>query len=540
MMYRNLTLLSLAALSLCACKPTPRTAHTSRRPQPPAEQPAQQPAEQPATPTQQAGEQPAATAQQAATAPTATQQEKISADAPLLIITVTRQGFNRLTPWEKQDSSTRRLSGTYLGNGMVLTYGKALQNATYAELSLPDGTRTVPARIVSYDPDLALALLTTAHEQDAAIFDTRHACRPGEPLLRSQTAELWCTLNGSEPLRVPLLAQVGTVGDNLPRLSLQANMAVPDVYAYGAPVMKDGKLVGLSAGYESTGRKLSIINSELLQRFLQRPANAPTGTPSLGIEVATLEDPVFRRYLKLQEGQTGIYISKVIPVSAAATADLREGDVITAIEGMKVDNLGRCDLPIYGPTHISVASRYLRPLGDTLQLTVSRAGELKDITVPLNTDAKDKALLATEQPDKAPRYAVWGGLVFQPLTDTYIQTLKSQAHGNLPVEFLELDSRSTALREQGIRELTALTLVIPTPTTLGYDNLGFCVVEKVNGKTPRDFTEFVQLLDEPTPTGLVEFTLNKPPYRIYMEHGSAAAVNDNLRRNAIPHLRRVE
>ncbi|MBQ5840746.1 MAG: hypothetical protein IIW40_02190, partial [Clostridia bacterium] len=63
---------------------------------------------------------------------------------------------------------------------------------------------------------------------------------------------------------------------------------------------------------------------------------------------------------------------------------------------------------------------------------------------------------------------------------------------------------------------------------------------KVNGKTPRDFKEFVQLLDEPTPTGLVEFTLNKPPYRIYMEHGSAAAVNDNLRRNAIPHLRRVE
>ncbi len=536
MIYRNLTILSLAAFSLCACKPTPRTAQTTKHTQPPTNQPAQQPTtEQPQAtlpPTDSRTQQPAPTE--------AKQSAEESAEAALLIINITRQGHNRLTPWEKQEASTRRVAGTYMGGGMVLTYGKALQNATYAELSLPDGTRTVPARIVSYDPELSLALLTTAHEQDAAIFDTRRACQLSAPLLRGHTAELWCALNGSEPLRVPLLAQVGAVSDNLPRLTLQANMAVPELYAYGAPVVKEGKMVGLSAGYEITGRKLSMINAELLQRFLSRPAGAPAGVPSLGIELATLEDPVFRRYLKLQEGQTGVYIAKVNPVGAAACADLREGDVITAIEGMKVDNLGRCNLPIYGPTHISVAARYLRPLGASLQLSISRAGEQKDIIVQLNTDAKDKALLATEKPDKAPRYVVWGGLVFQPLTDTYMQTIKAQAHGTLPVEFLELEERSAALREQGIRELTALTIIIPTPATLGYDNLRFCVIEQVNGKTPRDFTEFVQLLDEPTPSGLVEFTLNKPPYHIYMEHSAAAAVNDNLRRSSIPHLRRTE
>lgn len=519
-MYRYLTILSLAALSLCACKPTPRTAYdTRRKPADTQQQPLQNtvPPEEAPTP-----------------------EVKQSTEEALLIINVTRQGYNRLTPWEKQPTATRRLAGTYLGNGMVLTYGKALQNATYTELSLPDGTRTAPARIVSYDDDLSLALLTIANEQDASIFDTRKACALGEPMLRNQTAELWCALNGSEPLSVPLLAQVGTVGDNLPRLSLQANMAVPELYAYGAPVIKDGKLVGMSAGYESTGRKLAVINAELLRRFLERPAGAATGTPTLGIELATLEDPVFRRYLKLQEGQTGVYISKVNPVGAAATAGLHEGDVITAIEGITVDNLGRCNIPIYGHTAIGVAARYLRPVGDTLQLTISRSGEQLDVTVPLNTDAKDKALLATERPDKAPRYAVWGGLVFQPLTDTYKQALSAQARGTLPVEFLEPEERSETLREQGIRELTALTLVIPTPATLGYDSLGFCVVEKVNGKTPHDFSEFVRLLDEPTADGLIEFTTNKPPYKIYMDSNTAAAVNDNLRRGAIPNLRRLD
>lgn len=533
MMYKHLTILSLAALGLCACKPTPRITQqnkaqqqdtTEQQPAAPDAQP-EQPAENTAPPVQKT-ESPLTTEQQAENA--------------LLIVNVTRQPYNRLTPWEKQPATQRRLAGTYLGNGLVLTYGKALQNATYIELSLPDGTRSVPARVISCDDDLALALLTVAHEQDAAIFDNRLPCNMGDALQRGQEAELWCTLNGSESLRVPLLAQVGGVGDNMPRLILQANMAVPELYAVGAPVMKDGKLVGMSAGYESTGRKLSIINTELLQRFLSRPAGAPTGTPTLGIELATLEDPVFRRYLKLQDGQTGVYISKVTPVSAAATADLREGDVITAIEGMKIDNLGRCNLPLYGPTHIAVASRYLRPVGDTLQLTISRGGDSKEISVPLNTDARDKALLATEKPDTPPRYAVWGGLVFQPLTGTYMQALKAQARGSLPVQFLEIDERSCELRRQGVRELTALTLVIPTPATLGYENVNFCVVEKVNGKTPRDFSEFIQLLDEPTTTGIVELTVNKPPYNIYMDSTTAAAVNDSLRRSAIPNLRRTE
>ena len=539
MMYKYLTILSLAALGLCACKPTPRIAHKNKTQQ---QQQQQAPTEQqPAVPTPQPTGEPKATedptpTQQPESTPAAQQQ----VENALLIVNVTRQPYNRLTPWEKQPASQRRLAGTYLGNGLVLTYGKALQNATYIELSLPDGTHSVPARIISCDDDLSLALITVAHEQDATIFDNRLPCNMGEAMQRGQEAELWCTLNGSESLQVPLQAQVGGVGDNMPRLVLQANVAVPELYAFGAPVMKDDKLVGLSAGYDSTGRKLSIINTELLHRFLSRPAGAPTGTPVLGIELATLEDPVFRSYLKLQDGQTGAYISKVTPDSAAGTADLREGDVITAIEGIKIDNLGRCNLPLYGATHLSVACRYLRPLGDTLQLTISRGGESKEVSVPLNTDASDNALLATEKPDTPPRYAVWGGLVFQPLTASYMQALKTQARGSLPVQFLEIDNRSSELRQQGIRELTALTLVIPTPATLGYENVNFCVVEKINGKTPKDFAEFIQLLDEPTENGIVEITVNKPPYNIYMDSTTVAAVNDSLRRSAIPNLRRTE
>lgn len=529
-MYKTILALSLAGTLLCACKPTQRTAIA--RPQ---QQQQQQAPEQPEQSTEPQS-QPTPAEQSAPEQPTPAENP----EQVLLVVNLTRQGYNLLTPWEKQPPSQRRVVGTYLGNGLVLTHSTALLNATYAELSLPDSTRTVPARVLRYDNDLGLGLLSVVHEADAAIFDSRTAYPLGSPLSRGDKAELWCTLNGTEPLRIPLQAQVGAEDAGMPRLSMQAEHAVPDTFAYGAPVMKDGKLVGMSAGYESNGRKLTIINAELLKRFLEQTESSPRGVPTLGLETATLDDPVFRRYLKLPEGSTGIYVSKVTPHSAAASAGICEGDVITAVEGMSVDNLGRCNLPLYGMSSVRVAMRYLKPLGQELNLTISRNGESKDIAVRLNKDARDKALFATEQPDAAPRYLVWGGLVFQPLTDTYRQNLKTQARGSLPVEFLELENRETELRERGYTELTALTLIIPTPTTLGYDALGFCLVEKVNGKEVHNFSEFVQALDEPTEDGSVELTLNKPPYNIYLDREAAEATNDALRRSSVPVLRRVE
>jgi hypothetical protein len=65
-------------------------------------------------------------------------------------------------------------------------------------------------------------------------------------------------------------------------------------------------------------------------------------------------------------------------------------------------------------------------------------------------------------------------------------------------------------------------------------------VEKVNGRIPHNFAEFASLLDEPTPNGIVEITINKAPYTIYLDRATAEAVNDTLRRSAVPNLRRVE
>ncbi|MBQ9095254.1 MAG: PDZ domain-containing protein [Akkermansia sp.] len=562
-MYHRLILLALAGLALTSCEPTERTAVTKREepkkdaaeqspqasPQTTVQTPvntespqqtAEQPTEQPAAQTEPAELVKQQEPQQTPPAadPTPTPAVAADASASLLSVALTVQDYNRMMPWEKQSASTSRLNGVYLGNGKVLTLGSALATANYVEISLPDSSRTVPARVLRYDTDLNLGLLVVDNEEDATIFETRAALELGEPMNRASKAQLWCTLNGTQSASINLQGEIGTTDRGLPRLQMRADQAVPGNYSHGAPVVVDGKLAGLSAGYNSAARQLKVINAELIGRFLNADADAPKGVPVMGVSMAELTDPVFRRYLKLSDDRTGVYVSDVQPMGAAAAAGLKKGDVLTSVEGLKIDNRGRCELPLYGMVDVATAVRYLKPLGQTIQFTYCRDGQEQNAVLALNRDAEEKALIRTETPGVAPRYLVWGGLVFQPLSSNYLDALKAEAKA-LPIEFMRLNDQEDELQKRGFKELTALTIIVPTKATLGYDTCQFAMVEKVNGTEPHTFDEFVTLLKSPTESGMVELSLNKPPYRIYMESSAAEAANDELRRAGILRLQRL-
>ena len=463
----------------------------------------------------------------------------MDASAPLMTVAMTLQDYDRLKPWEKQQATSARMNGVYLGNGRVLTLGRNLATANYVEIGLPNASRTVAARVVRYDADLNLGLLEVMREEDAAIFESRQALELGSPLDLSSTAELWCTLDGVQPARIPLQSEVGVVDNGLPRMQLRAEQAVPGNYSHGAPVVKEGRLVGISAGYNAAGRKLKVINAELIERFLNAGETQQTGVPQMGVTLAELTDPVFRRYLKLDDARTGVYLSAVEPMGAAAAAGLKQGDVLTAIEGMPIDNNGRCRLERYGMIDAATAVRYLKPLGETLSLSYCRDGELFTTEMTLTRDASEKALVRTEPAGVPPRYFVWGGLVFQPLSESYLEAVKSQLKGALPTSLMSLKDQEDSLRERGYRELTVLSMVLATKATLGYDSCGLCMVEKVNGKEPHTFDEFVQLLRTPTENRMVEICINKAPYKLYLDAAAAEAAGPELKRRGIIHLERT-
>ncbi len=558
-MYRFLTAIALSGLAFTACKPTPRNEgeeSPARQEQPAAEQAApqpateqaapEQPAEQPAEqPTPQPAQQPAAEepAPQPAAEEPAPQAEEPAATAEvadfstsLLTVAASSQDYNLLRPWEKRPSGNSQLMGVYLGEGKVLTLGGPVMLATYVEIGLPDNSRSVPAKVLRVDRDLNLALLTVEHDKDLSIFDTRTAVEPGSPLKLGDKAEFWGVVRGLIPLNIAVTAESSDTGSTpMPRLNMRTAQPVPSGSSHGFPIVSDGRLVGMTDGYQQ--QILSCINAEFIARFLAMPDGTHDSCPVIGFNFCELNDPVFRAYLKLADEQGGVYVSSVLPGGAAEAVGIQKGDVVTAIDGLALDSLGRCQHPLYGAIEAGALIRMHRPLGDTLTLSISRDGQMQDISVPLNRDALMKDLLPPHIPGEQPRYVMWGGLLFQPLTSTYLNKLRSAAK-SLPLQLLQIESRREEFREKGVTQLVALTQVIPTPATLSYDNLGYCLVEAVNGKPVHNFDEFIQLLDEPTENGLVAITLNKAPYTIYVDRQAAEASNETIRRTAIPQLRK--
>lgn len=506
---------ALACALLAACKPTPRTATAAKDPT-----------------THQTGE------AEAPQTPEPEAQPPVTPARSLLDISTTRQDYNRLRPWEKANPSSGSFMGVYLGQGRVLTVGRAARAATYMEIALPDQSRRVTARVLKYDEGLELALLTVEHPEDASIFDSMPALEIGSPLSLGQSAELWSLVQGVTPVSTGLVAESADEGARFPQLSMRSEKPLPSGVSVGLPILKEGRIVGLITGVDNRDQSVNCVNAELISRFLDASTPHGDSTPVVGVSFAELDDPIFAKYLKLSPEQGGLYVNEVMPGSAAQAAGIRKGDVLTSIDGLQLDKLGRCKHPLYGLISAQEVIRSLKPLGQQISLGISRDGQQLELPVQLNRDAVDKSLFGVELPGVAPRYIMWGGLLFQPASSTYLQELENRAH-SLPLPILSLKDREQELMAEGRTELVLLTLVIPTPATLSYDTLGFCLVEKVNGKRIHNFAEFAELLDTPTPDGLVELTLNRSPYTIHIDRQTAEAANDLIRRRAIPRLRQM-
>ena len=517
-MIRTLTLLALAGGLAFSCKPTVRTAEQQNQPQQQEQQAAEPAVEQPA--------------QAQAEAPAVADPSNSLVD-----VNSTNQDYNILQPWEKESPGSNSTRGIYLGNNLVLCNGKAADATTYVELALPDGSRTVTAKVVRFDPDLHLALLTLEHEEDADFFADRTPLEVGDPLRIGDTAEFAGLIQGIKPVHAGLTVESADA-PGMPRLNLHAERSLPDGAGTGCPVIKDGKLVAMSLGYRAQNQMLSCINAELISRFLNQKENA--GVPMVGFSLIELKDPVFRKYLKIDDPKAGgLYVNEVEPSGAAAGAGMKEGDVLTAIDGIAIDNTGRCEHPIYGPLSATCLLNSYKPVGETLKLSLLRDGQPVEITLPLNRDAAEKSLVREMQPGERPRYIMWGGLLFQPVTDDFLRAIRERAQDSLPLSLACIEDSEDEYRKEGRTELVVLSLVVPTPATLGYDNARFTLVTKVNGKDVHNFAEFAKMIDEKTPDGLVRISLNKAPYDIYLSSDAVQSSNEVIRMQAIPRLRYV-
>ena len=156
---------------------------------------------------------------------------------------------------------------------------------------------------------------------------------------------------------------------------LQTNAAINQGNSGGALFNMYGQVVGITnmkmMSYFSSieGIGFAIPSSTVKAVVDQLAENGEVrGRPSIGITVGAIPQEAVENY----ELPEGLYISAVAENSDAAAQGIREGDILTAIDGQSVSS-----------TEEVAAIRDTKSVGDSLRFTIWRQGETFDVDVRL-------------------------------------------------------------------------------------------------------------------------------------------------------------
>ena len=262
--------------------------------------------------------------------------------------------------------------------GHILTNNHVVSGATgpgEITVEFVDGT-SVAARIVGRDSSYDLAVLAVdktdvtplewGRSSDVVVGDGVIAV--GAPLGLEATV----TSGIVSALNRPVVA---TGGDDMSFINaIQTDAAINPGNSGGPLLDMSGRVIGINSAIARDPGSTSSSGGSIGVGFAI-PSDQAAKTAQQLIATGKAEHPIIGVKLDTQFTGEGARIADpggVTPGSAADTAGLRDGDVIVRFEGKKVP----------GSNQLVVAIR-AKSVGDTVHLTVERAGAQMDITLTL-------------------------------------------------------------------------------------------------------------------------------------------------------------
>ena len=153
---------------------------------------------------------------------------------------------------------------------------------------------------------------------------------------------------------------------------IQTDAAINSGNSGGPLVSSAGKVIGINTakiaatGVEGMGFAIPI--NEVLPIVEELITNKKVVRPYIGIGGVTVDAQTAKLYNLVE----GVYVQSVDIKSAAEVAGIRQGDVITEVEGKKVTSV----------VQINAIKNKLK-VGDKLKIKLYREGEYKEVTVVL-------------------------------------------------------------------------------------------------------------------------------------------------------------
>lgn len=462
---------------------------------------------------------------------------------PLIKISSTSQDYNIAQPWEKKPTKTKRGLGVLIGENQIITTAEMATNATYIELETIEGKSAMPATTIAVDYEANLALLSVTSESHKEILAQLTPLEVAPSASLNDEVKVYQIKDSGKILETKGVVRgadiVSSFVANNYFLTYEVKASMQSAsYSFTIPVIKNGKLLGILTSYNSDDQLLDITAPEIIQSFLDDAKDGEyTGFPSLGISTSRTDDPHFRKWLKLEDTQGGLFIKQVKRNSTAQKAGIEAGDVLLKIDGNKISRKGYYESKKYGPLYWSHLIRGTKKVGETLSIELIRDGKI--ITKKVELTRQQDGLIPSHMFGKAPRYLIKGGFVFQELSKSYLQGYGEKWKTRAPIDLLDVLNHPEDY-EEGRKRLVILSRTIPTEATLGYERISAAIINKVNGTDIADIPSLVKAFETPGDNGLHTIELDNVLKTLYLDAETANKVDASFLQRGLPSLSRVK
>lgn len=248
-------------------------------------------------------------------------------------------------------------------DGFIVTSAEALRWVDAVSVVTPDGARYV-ASLVGMDISSDIAIIKiNATGLDAAVFGNSNAVQVGDRLVAIGTPYDLSLMGSATSGIVSAINRNIVNGDSVISL-IQSDVTVTDGFAGGPMINKYGQVVGIitrsmGEGYSEFGFAVPMSTAKDIIEKIVKKAASDTDEPvlSLGINAYFIEKRVASAY----GFPEGLVVTKVLENTSTYAAGLRAGDVITAMDGVRLT-----DILVYE----NVKNRH--NIGDKVEVTVYR------------------------------------------------------------------------------------------------------------------------------------------------------------------------
>ncbi len=395
---------------------------------------------------------------------------------------------NYIEPW---NSSIRRSSGSgaIISDNRILTNAHVVANNTFIEVQRYGERKRYLAKVLSVSHQADMALLEV---EDQRFFKGVTPLELGTlPFIEEKIVVYGFPMGGNT-----LSATTGIVSriehhrythSGEAFLAIQVDAAVNPGNS-GGPALSDGKIVGVVMQSLSKSQNIGyLVPVNMVKHFLNDIKDGEyDGFADLGLTTQKLENPTIKAYYHLDENTTGNLVDNMV-YNASLQGTIKEGDIITSIDGHAIEDDGT----VAFRKHEYTSYHYFtdrHQIGEKVKLDIVRDKKRLSIEARLDHVADDLLLVKTTEYDKMPRYFIYGGYVFTPLTRNLLRKSGQRK--------LKLRYAATQWPTKEKKEVVVLLKVLAADLNRGNYGFSLWAIEKLNGETFDTFDTFYRRVQE--------------------------------------------